>query len=185
MNVGMIAVIVVVVVAVAAVVVVATMVLTRSNRSTQLRERFGDDYERRLEAVGDRKAVESELRDIVDRREELTIRPLPAEQRDRYAHRWQEVQASFVDRPGRAVNEADLLVSEVMEERGYPVQRFDEQYDMVAADHAQVAEHYRAAHRIHVRNVASEATTDDLRDALLHYRALFDELLSDEARANA
>ncbi|MDY7103960.1 MAG: hypothetical protein S0880_22480 [Actinomycetota bacterium] len=175
--------IIVAILVVAAIAVAATMLWTRSGRSAELRERFGDDYDRRLESTGDRKAVEAELRDVLDRREELSIRPLPAEDRDRYAHRWQEVQASFVDRPGRAVNEADLLVTEVMEQRGYPVDRFDEQYDMVAADHAAVADHYRAAHAIHVRNVASEATTDDLRDALLHYRALFDELLADETTA--
>jgi FtsZ-interacting cell division protein ZipA len=164
---------------VAAIVVVSLIVVgaMRSRRSAALRDRFGPEYERRVSERGDRKATEAELRQVAKRRESLEIRQLSDASRARFSERWQMVQSDFVDQPDRAVAEADALVAEVMRQRGYPVDDFEDRYDMVAVDHPAVAEHYRAAHATFLRNDERMASTDDLRQALLHYRRLFDELL--------
>lgn len=166
-------------IAIVAVVVIVgiAMKAARARRTAGLRHRFGPEYDRRVETTGDRKAGEAELRDVARRREQLDIRPLSEASGRHYSERWQVVQSGFVDQPDRAVGEADSLVAEVMRERGYPVDDFDERVDMVAVDHPGVAEHYRAAHALFLRNQQRMASTDDLRQALLHYRSLFDELL--------
>jgi len=169
----------IVLIVVAALIVVALLgwLMARRRRSTVLQQRFGTEYEHRLGEQGDRRAVEAELRDASKRRRSLDVRPLSASARDRYSDQWRAVQSRFVDQPDQAVSEADLLVAAVMEERGYPVEDFDDQIDMVAVDHPDVAENYRAAHAIHDRNAQRLASTDDLRQALIHYRSLFEELL--------
>jgi len=171
----------IVLIIVAAVLVVALLgwLMTRRRRSAVLQQRFGSEYEHRLEEHGDRRAVEAELRDASKRRRSLDVRPLSGPARDRYSDQWRAVQSRFVDQPDQAVSEADLLVAAVMEARGYPVEDFDDQIDMVAVDHPDVAENYRAAHAIHNRNAQRMASTDDLRQALIHYRSLFEELLAD------
>jgi len=153
--------------------------MTRRRRSAALQQHFGSEYERRLEERGDRKAVESELRDVSKRRRTLDVVPLSAAARDRYTEQWRVIQSRFVDQPDQAVTEADVVVAAVMRERGYPVDDFDDQIDMVAVDHPDVAENYRAAHSIHERNAERMASTDDLRQALIHYRSLFEGLLAD------
>jgi hypothetical protein len=163
--------IVVVVVVVAALAIVAT----RQRRRTELRRRFGPEYDRTVEAAEDRRAAEAELRGREKWRAELDIRPLPEEARVRYAHEWQDVQEHFVDQPSDAVAAADRLIYSVMEARGYPVGDFDAQADLVSVDHAEVVENYRYAHGIHQR--VRQASTEDLREALVRYRSLFDELL--------
>jgi FtsZ-interacting cell division protein ZipA len=171
----------IVLIVVVAVAVIATLAIqaSRRRRSTTLQRRFGPEYEHRIEEHGDRKAAEAELRDVARRRKQLEIRPLSAGARDRYSEEWRQVQSRFVDQPDQAVGDADRLVALVMRERGYPVEDFDDQIDMVAVDHPGVVENYRAAHAIHQRNAQRMANTDDLRQALIHYRSLFDELLSD------
>jgi hypothetical protein len=167
-------------IALVAVVVVVMIALgaARSRRSASLRDRFGPEYERRVgERGGDRRAGEAELREVSRRRDELEIRPLSEAARGRFGERWLMVQSDFVDQPDRAVAEADALVAEVMRQRGYPVDDFDERIDMVAVDHPTVAEHYRAGHALFLRNDQRMASTDELRQALLHYRQLFEELL--------
>jgi hypothetical protein len=164
------------------VVVMIAMAAARSRRSAKLRDRFGSEYEHRVEARGgDRRAAQAELREVSRRRDELEIRPLSEAARTRFGERWQMVQSDFVDQPDRAVAEADALVAEVMRQRGYPVDDFDERIDMVAVDHPAVAEHYRAGHELFLRNDQRMASTDDLRQALLHYRRLFEELLEPSA----
>jgi hypothetical protein len=116
------------------------------------------------------------------RREELDIKPLDADRRADFADRWRQAQESFVDRPGAAVREADVLVTTVMAERGYPVENFDQQARDVSVDHADVVEHYRAAHGIADRESRQQASTEDLRAAMVHYRSLFARLLDDGAR---
>ena len=143
-------------------------------RSTQLREGFGPEYDRAVEEHGDQRAAESELRERRERRSRFDIRPLGATARDRYAERWRATQAQFVDQPASALKDADTLVAEVMRDRGYPVEDFEQQAADVSVDHPTVVEHYRKAHAIHSR---SRASTEDLREAMLHYRALFAELL--------
>jgi len=166
-------------VVVVAVIACIAMAVGRRNRSAHLQKHFGSEYDRRVEEHGDRKAAEAELLDVSKRRRAVEVRPLAAGSRDRYAEEWRHVQSHFVDQPDQAVGEADQLVSAVMVERGYPVEDFDDQIDMVAVDHPAVAENYRAAHGIHERNRERLASTDDLRQALIHYRSLFDELLAD------
>jgi hypothetical protein len=152
---------------------VVGVLVYRQRRSAQLREGFGPEYDRVVEDRGPR-AGEAELRERFDRRRSYDIRPLDPAARDRYAERWRATQAQFVDQPASALADADKLVAEVMRERGYPVEDFDQQADDVSVDHPEVVEHYRKAHAIHS---AREASTEDLRQGLVHYRALFDELL--------
>ena len=158
--------------------VVAGLVIVRQRRSQQLQEGFGPEYGRTLEETGDRKTAEAELRERRDRRAEFEVRELEPAARDRYAERWQTAQRRFVDEPAPAVGEADGLVSEVMQDRGYPVDDdFEQRAADVSVDHPVVVEHYRAAHDISLRATGGEASTEDLRQAMVHFRALFDELL--------
>ncbi|MEA2290226.1 MAG: hypothetical protein QOD55_2223 [Solirubrobacteraceae bacterium] len=158
--------------------VVVVLLLMRQRRSQQLQEGFGPEYERTVEERGDRREAEAELRDRRERRDELEIRDLEPAARDRYAERWQAAQRHFVDQPEPAVGEADGLVTEVMRERGYPVEGdFEQRAADVSVDHPEVVEHYRVAHAISLRATGGEAGTEDLRQAMVHFRALFEELL--------
>jgi hypothetical protein len=149
----------------------------RKKRTENLRGRFGPEYSRTVEDAGDRKDAEKELQARADRRAKLDIRPLAPEVRERYADRWREVQTRFVDDPSKAVVEADELVARVMSDSGYPVDDFDQRAADVSVDHPRVVESYRAAHSVWEANRSGSAGTEDLRQALVHYRALFDELL--------
>jgi hypothetical protein len=165
------------------VVVVLAVLLMRSRRSHRLQEEFGPEYERAVEERGDRREAEAELAERRERRSQLDIRPLEPGARERYAERWQAAQRRFVDQPAPAVAEADALVSAVMSERGYPVSdEFDQRAADISVDHPVVVEHYRAAHAISLRATAGDAGTEDLRQAMVHFRALFDELLGREER---
>jgi hypothetical protein len=167
-----------IVIAIAAVVVIALIVMAvRQRRATALRERFGPEYDRAVEAREDRRAAEAELREREKQRARLDIKPLPEETRARFAQEWQDVQERFVDQPQEAVVTADRLVYSVMDARGYPVGDFDAQADLVSVDHPEVAENYRFAHGIRERARTQQASTEDLREALLRYRSLFGELL--------
>jgi hypothetical protein len=158
--------------------VAAAVLLLRQRRSQQLQQRFGPEYERTIAETGDRREAESELIERRERRDRLQIRDLDPADRDRYAERWRATQRTFVDQPAAAVAEADELVSEVMHDRGYPVHEdFDHRAADISVDHPVVVENYRAAHAISTRAVRDEASTEDLRQALVHFRALFTELL--------
>ena len=146
-------------------------------RTVRLRERFGPEYDRTVESRGGRREAEAELGSRVERREKLEIRPLSPEARARYQEAWLEVQARFVDDPGAAVAGADQLVGSVMSDRGYPLDDFERRAEDISVDHPQVVERYRSAHGIARKNAAGQATTEDLRQAIQHYRALFDDLL--------
>jgi predicted nucleic acid-binding protein len=165
------------------VVVVLAVLLIRARQSQRLKEGFGPEYERAVEERGDRREAEAELAERRERRAQLDIQPLDPGARDRYAERWQAAQRRFVDHPAQAVGEADSLVSAVMSERGYPVSdEFDQRAADISVDHPVVVEHYRAAHDISLRTTAGEASTEDLRQAMVHFRALFEELLGREER---
>jgi predicted nucleic acid-binding protein len=161
--------------------------LYERRRSDQLRSEFGPEYKRTVEAAGDRRAAESELRERQQRVEALDIRPLPANEREAYAQQWREVQARFVDEPTGAISDADALIGKVMEARGYPVADFEQRAADVSVGHANVVEHYRAAHEIASRRDDLGTDTEELRQALVHYRALFEDLLepSDGAETQA
>jgi FtsZ-interacting cell division protein ZipA len=159
--------------------VVGALVLARQRRSQQLQKGFGPEYDRAVEERGgDRRQAEAELVERRQRREQFDIRELEPAVRDRYAERWRAAQRRFVDQPGPAVAEADALVMEVMRDRGYPVaDEFDQRAADISVDHPEVVEHYRAAHGISGRATAGDATTEDLRQAMVHFRELFVELL--------
>jgi hypothetical protein len=170
---------------IAAVVVVALVAkAARQRRTMALRQRFGPEYDRTIQARQGRRPAEADLRAREKQRAQLDIRPLPEGMRVRFAEQWQDVQERFVDQPSDAVVAADGLVYSVMEARGYPVGDFDAQADLVSVDHPDVVENYRLAHGIRERSQERQASTGDLREALLRYRSLFSELLeADDGQA--
>jgi FtsZ-interacting cell division protein ZipA len=151
----------------------------RQRRSRRLQDTCGPENERTVEQTGDRRAAEAELRERTERREQFDIVPLEAEARARYIEAWRNTQAQFVDEPVEATREADRLITSVMRDRGYPVDDFEQRAADLSVDHPQVVDDYRAAHAIAAANDRSEASTEDLRQALVHYRSLFEELLED------
>jgi FtsZ-interacting cell division protein ZipA len=174
-----------IVIAVAAVIVVAAVVWSalRTRRTQSLQEGFGPEYDRTVADAPSKREAEAELDARRKRREQLDIQPLSQSARDRYASQWKDTQARFVDDPEEAVGEADALIQQVMRERGYPVEDFDQRTADVSVDHPDVVNNYRAAHAISVANTRGNATTDDLRQAMVHYRALFVELLDEREPA--
>jgi hypothetical protein len=162
---------------VAAVVIVALVVwrALAARRTKTLQGRFGPEYNRTVDTADSRRDAERELAARAERRDELDIRPLPTAARDRYVVQWQTVQARFVDDPSGAVREADNLIQSVMSDRGYPVDDFDQRAADISVDHPRVVENYREGHRL----VGGD--TEDLRQAMRHYRALFEELVEDTA----
>lgn len=168
---------VVIIVLVVAVAALALVMLQRRNQSARLKDRFGPEYERVVERADDRRAAEGRLREVAERREQLEIRPLSPDAQRRYSAQWETIQRDFVDRPHQAVVDADDLITIVMTERGYPVNDFDEQAALVSADHPDVVESYRVAHG--VRERGTDADTEDLRQAFVHYRLLFDRLVTE------
>jgi len=177
--------IVVAVVAVAAVLVIAAIMSSRRRRSEHLKDRFGREYDRTVKATGDRSKAEADLEEREKRVEKLDIRPLDASERRDFLGRWTEVQARFVDDPARAVAFADALLGDVMKARGYPVSDFEQRAGDISVDHPVVVEHYHKAHEIAVRHGRGEASTEDLRQAMIHYRALFDNLVGAQAPAES
>jgi hypothetical protein len=162
---------------VALAVIVIAIVLMQKRRTDELRGKFGPEYERLVREHGGTREAERELGDRVQRVKQLHIKPLSAEHRHRFAEAWRSDQAKFVDDPKGAVVEADRLVADLMQVRGYPVGDFDQRAADVSVDHPHVVQNYRVAHDIAVREHRGEASTEDLRVAMVHYRALFDDLL--------
>jgi hypothetical protein len=152
-------------------------------RTQMLRARFGPEYDHTVRDVGDKRRAEAALDARQKRVQRLHIKPLAESQLGRYREAWRAVQTRFVDDPKRAVAEADRLVADVMNARGYPVGDFEQNAADVSVDHPNVVTHYRAAHEIAGRSADGRAGTEDLRQALIHYRALFDDLL--ETRESA
>ena len=168
-----------IVIAVVAVVLLLGVVwaATRTRRSRSLQDRFGPEYDRTVEHAGDRREAERELREREKRHEELDLRPLTPEARDSYAQEWEATQGRFVDDPKGAVRDADLLVQRVMKDRGYPVDDFERRAADISVDHPDLVEKYRTAHGVAQASERGEASTEDLRHSVRHYRALFVELL--------
>jgi hypothetical protein len=158
--------------------VIAAAAVMRRRRSRQLARRFGPEYERTVQAMGHRGRAEADLMAREQRVQQLDIVPLAAHEAQRFRMEWQGLQARFVDSPRSAVAEADLLVRDVMLRRGYPMGDFESRAADLSVDHPQVVEHYRAAHAIALSDRQEhQADTEALRQALVHYRALFSELL--------
>lgn len=167
-----------------AVVVIAVLVVilaiaagVRRTRTARLREHYGNEYDRTVKTVGSRTAAEQELIDRKREADQFTIRPLSAAERDRYVGEWQRIEQRFVDKPKTAVAEADELITDVMRTRGYPMADFEKHAALLSVKHPRVIEHYRAGHDA-VENVAT-ASTENLRQAMLHYRALFEDLVNE------
>ena len=179
-----------VIIAVAVVIVVAiaagVYVWSRNRRTQELSGRFGPEYQRTVEETGDRGTAEQQLQEREKRVEQMEIRPLPPEERERYAQEWRSVQARFVDDPSGAISLADRLVQQVMEARGFDVDAdFDQRAADVSVHHAQAVSEYRQAHDIAERHAAGGVETEELRQAMVHYRAVFDDLLEVEEREPA
>lgn len=169
-------------VVIAAVVIVAVAALAyamQARRSKTLRSRFGPEYERALDEVGGKRKAEAELAQREKRVEALNIKPLSVADRTRFVGAWRRIQAEFVDDPKASVAKADDLLGEVMATRGYPMSDFDQRSADLSVDHPVVVDNYRAAHDIALRHGRGEAGTEDLRQAMIHYRALFDDLVED------
>ncbi|MDG4828872.1 hypothetical protein O7627_06075 [Solwaraspora sp. WMMD1047] len=164
---------------IAAVVAIAAFAWVSARRKA-LRNRFGPEYDRLVAEQDSRTAAERELRERERRHAELTLTPLTDESRRRYAADWEEIQARFIDSPAEAVGAADELVTRLIAERGYPTEDYSDQLAHLSVEHAQTLTHYRDAHEIHLRNERGEASTEQLRQAVVHYRALFAELLGED-----
>src|SRR6476660_8691881 len=161
---------------VAGVIVAATRASGRK-RTERLKQHFGTEYERTVSEAGDQHAAEKELTTRERKRDKLDIVALSPSAKSEFADRWRRVQTAFVDDPASAVGTADRLVTEVMHERGYPVDDFDQRAADISVDHPEIVENYRAAHGIHMSQQNGDISTEQQREAFVHYRALFDRLL--------
>jgi len=149
----------------------------RQQRTKQLRSKFGPEYTHAVHQYGSESRAEDALAERARRMEKFHARALTSEDHDRFLQRWSAVQASFVDDPPSSIEQADGLVNEVMRARGYPMGDFDRRAEDISVEHPKVVQNYRAAHEIAERQARGQAATEDLRQALVHYRALFEELL--------
>jgi hypothetical protein len=176
-----------IVIAAAVVIVVAMAVIVarsvnRRKRSERLKNHFGPEYERAVGEAGDQRAGEKELVARERKRQKLDIVALAPEAHAKYAEHWRTVQTAFVDNPSKAVGDADRLVTQVMRERGYPVDDFDQRAADISVDHPNVVEHYRAAHTLHMAQERGDIGTEAQREAFVHYRALFEKLLETDLK---
>jgi len=158
-------------------VLVAVLAATGRRRTRRLQEHFGPEYERAVDDAGDQRAAENELLARERNRKRLDIVALSPEAHQRYAQQWLEIQRSFVDEPADAVGYADRLVTEVMRERGYPIDDFDQRAADISVDHPGTVEHYRSARTLHLAQEKADIGTEAQRQAFVHYRALFEQLL--------
>jgi hypothetical protein len=167
---------------IAAIVIAAIVIgwiVARKRRTTALQHRFGPEYDRALREKGYR--AEAELLERQKRVEKFPIRELSAAERERFITDWRVVQSRFVDDPEGAVRDADELVTRLMQTRGYPMTNFEQRAADISVDHPRVVDNYRAAHEVAIRHERGQATTEDLRNAIIYYRSLFDELISKPA----
>ncbi|MCP2168369.1 hypothetical protein [Goodfellowiella coeruleoviolacea] len=167
----------VVVVAVLVVLALVALLARPLARRRHLRATFGPEYDRTVRTSPNRRAAEQELAERERRHAELTLRPLSPSARDNYRRSWMRAQEQFVDQPAYAVTEADRLLTALLADRGYPVHGYEQRLAYLSVEHANTLDRYRSAHDITVRHSQGNASTEDLRTAMVHYRALFDELL--------
>jgi hypothetical protein len=165
------------IVVIAAVAIVVTRSANSRKRTERLKERFGPEYERTVGEAGEQSGAEDELAARERKRDKLDIIPLSPGVREKYADSWRTVQTAFVDNPSSAVGDADRLVTQVMRDRGYPIDDFDQRAADISVDHPKVVENYRTAHSIYLLQEEGDVGTEDQREAFVHYRALFEKLL--------
>ncbi len=159
--------------------VIAIWLWMQQRRTASLKSHFGPEYVRTVHEVGNERKAEAILAQREKRVSTYKIKPLPNEMRAHFVEVWRNVQAQFVDDPKYAVTRADDLLGEVMIARGYPMAEFDQRTEDLSVDHPHVIQHYRTAHDIAVRHSQGEASTEDLRTAMINYRALFDDLVNE------
>lgn len=164
-------------VVVAILAVVAVLFVTRHRKTEHLKQKFGSEYDRVVHQHGDPQRAENVLVERERRVSHFELRTLPPAERDRYAQSWAFVQKKFVDDPKGAVNEADRLVTDVMNARGYPMSEFNQRAADISVNYPDAVGNYRAAHEIVVRHGKGQSSTEDLRKAMVHFRSLFEELL--------
>jgi hypothetical protein len=165
---------------------IATLLYMRKRRTAKLRDQFGGpEYNRAVKEGGSQRRAENKLEKRAERVESFHIRALAPADHARFMEAWRKVQGRFVDSPGGAVTEADQLLGDVMSSRGYPVSDFEQRAADISVDHPQVMENYRAGHAIAVRQTQGQASTEELRQAMIHYRTLFEELVGEPEMARA
>ena len=158
------------------------MAMSRQRRSKQLQDQFGPEYERTLKKMGDKREAESDLEERLAHVNTLNIRPLEAEEVNRYALQWQDVQREFVDEPLLSLQKADRLIREVMKARGYPVEDFEQRVADISVHYPELVSDYRGMHRIAIKESSETPGTEEIRKAMIHGRALFENLISNESR---
>jgi len=156
------------------------MALVRVQRTKRLKERFGPEYERTINEMGDKRQAESELEARLAHVNTLNIRPLTAEEVNRYALEWQGTQTEFVDEPLTSLQKADRLIREVMKAKGYPVEDFEQRAADISVDYPELVTDYRGLHLIAVKEEEDEVSTEEMRQAMVHGRALFENLIRQE-----
>jgi hypothetical protein len=178
--------VVIIVFAVVVIAGIAVWIFTRKRRTERLRTQFGSaEYSRAVRQGGSQHKAEAALDKRAERVEALHIRPLAPGDRARFVESWGRVQARFVDSPGGAVTDADQLLGDVMSTRGYPMSDFEQRAADISVDHPLVLDNYRAAHQTALRQTRGQASTEDLRQAMIHYRTLFEELVNEPELARA
>ena len=160
--------------------VILAPIFVRRQRSRNYQSKFGLEYDHTVESTGSEKKAQAELEQRRKHVEELNIRPLSIGERERYLQDWTAVQAKFFDQPGPATTEADHLIMEVMQVRDYPVSDFEQRAADISVNYPALVSNYRAARKIAVQNEKHEANDEDLKQAVIYYRSLFDELLKTE-----
>jgi hypothetical protein len=173
--------IVVVVLVLVVVGIILGLIFSRRKRSQKLQEKFGGEYDHTLETMGNDKETQKELNERVNHVETLNIRSLSLDERNRYLADWALVQSKFVDEPGQAIGDADRLIMEVMQLRAYPVSDFDQRAADISVNYPDLVSNYRAARAIALKNEQNQADTEELRQAMIYYKSLFNELLETES----
>ena len=161
------------------IVALAAWFIFRNRRTAALRDTFGDEYDRTLDTAEGRAKAEAALEDRQERVSKLDIRPLNERERVEFSREWRDVKAVFVDSPVEAVHHADRLLGTIMTARGYPMADFDRRFEDLTVDHGEVARHYREGHDIVLRHGRGQSSTEDLRQAMIHFEALFDDLVNE------
>lgn len=168
-----------VLIGVVVVVALGAWFIYRNRRTAALRDHFGDEYDRTVDTAGSKAKAEAALKEREERVSKLDIRPLDERQRVEFSREWRDVKTVFVDSPVEAVHHADRLLDSIMTARGYPMADFDRRYEDLTVDHGEVARHYREGHDIVMRHGRGQASTEDLRQAMIHFEALFDDLVNE------
>jgi FtsZ-interacting cell division protein ZipA len=160
--------------------IILGLIFSRRQRSKRFQNKFGPEYDRTVQTAGNEKKAQAELNERQKHVETMNVRPLSSNERERYLAEWTAVQAKFVDQPGQATVEADHLIMEVMKARAYPVSDFEQRAADLSVSYPALVSNYRAAREIAIKNEQHSANTEELRQAFIHYRSLFDELLKEE-----